>query len=540
MEYQTGVQAATGGDSGQAEPKGYLKRLLDYAVDSPAKTLSLTVLTYGGVLLWVYFARINFLPDVNLDAVTSVLYAVALVGLLLAGYTAATLAMPGLVLGVARDGHPAIEDKHVGMVASAGAMAWGVVVAGILYERNCYFWGAVVVAAILYVAVWQLLGRHQLKQAHKHESVDVEASKSTPWLWMLSAGVGCAALMLLPLALLAVLGLNGNLRRADDHSVLLSLFMTVVVIAAAAALLGATKAHKRWRVALLIAPIMLFFTSMLLDSFSAVSVVAVRKLGLGEQYFVRAVVSGKTCKVVNQALGQNVCDPQAEDDAPTAICPAVLRSRIGSQVLLEFSGIKLEGAPTKLIWATPSGIKVDVKEEPFFRRVVLPKEQLLTWSNLSQQVEQAASAPVSNVLASWLPKDSGGEAQPEALAKALVAVCQEPKPPKVPDTSASASGPAIAASVPTLIKIDAKGSASHQTVVNVQLQNAVSQNASALSAAGAKSGADAKVLIRRQPPQAPKCAAMGGSANCCQPACCGTLARDVVRPLPTCAASTPD
>lgn len=78
MENQTGVQAATGGDSGQAEPKGYLKRLLDYAVDSPAKTLSLTVLTYGGVLLWVYFARINFLPDVNLDAVTSVLYAVAL------------------------------------------------------------------------------------------------------------------------------------------------------------------------------------------------------------------------------------------------------------------------------------------------------------------------------------------------------------------------------------------------------------------------------------------------------------------------------
>jgi hypothetical protein len=526
---QSGNQPVVGNGAGNSAAHGYLKRLVDYAVDSPAKTLSLTVLTYGGVLLLVYFARISFLPDVNLEAVTSVLYAVALVGLLLAGYTATTLVMPGLLLGSNLD-DGSLTKVQVGLVASVVAVVWIGLVLGLFSDLGEWFWiGCAVMALLaLLAAAWRY--RHGW-------SVDKGSAKQ--WSWAAAMAVVCSALMALPIVLVSVLGMHGDLAHSDDWKAAVILIFAAIVIAMTAWLVGTMESSKRWKFAMLLAPLMLFVVSMITGSFSAISVIAVNKLGLGEQHFVRAVVSGKTCKVVNQALGQNVCDPQAEDDAPTAICPAVLRSRIGSQVLLEFSGIKLEGTPTKLTWATPAGIKVDSKQEPFFRRVVLPKEQLLTWSSLSQQVEQAASAPVSNGLASWLPKDSGGEAQPEALAKALAVVCQATKPPKAPNTGTSAAGPATAASAPTLIKIDAKGSASHQTVVNVQLQNALSQNASALSAAGARSGADAKVLIKRTPPQVPKCPAASASVDCCQPRCCAAPARDT-GPVPTaCVASAP-
>lgn len=520
--YRTGAQAA-GGGSAQQGLQGYWKRLLDYAFANPVKTLSVTVLAYGGLLLLVYFARISFLPDVNLDALASVLYAVALVGLLLAGYTATTLVLPGLVLGGCLD-DGSLTKPQVAWVATISALVWMLLVIGLLFEFGNLVWLTSVlmaVIALLALGLWRVWVRPNggIRQP----------------LWAAAMVLVCTVLMTVPMALISALGLHGDLAHSRNWSAAVALSCTAFGIAATALMVGATERPKRWRYALLIAPSMLLVFSMVTGSFSAISVVAVSKLGLGEQHFVRAVVSGKTCKVVNEALGQAVCDPKAEEGAATTICPVVLRSRIGSQVLLEFASLELvikDGA-AQLKWKTAG------KDAPFFARVVLPKEQLLTWSSL-QPVAKSASAPASDVLASWLPEKRGGAMQPDALAKALAAVCRAPGEPKVPEPGTSASGPVTAASAPTLIQIDAKGSASHQTVVNVQLQNAVSQNASALSAAGARSGADAKVLIRRPSTQTPKCSPATGSASCCRPVCCGAPVQGGGNPAPACAASAPD
>ncbi|MCE4540138.1 hypothetical protein LXT12_23070 [Pelomonas sp. P7] len=488
------------------------RKLLSYAADNPAKTLSLTVLSYGGVLLLLYFARIGFLPDVNLEALASVLYAVALLGLLLAGYTATTLVMPGMFLGLSRDGNAAIEDHHVWLVAGAVAAAWGLLMVGILYDWNGWFWFLTASATVIYAL---LLAREARKAERPAEAPPgLFGVARAPWRWMLAASLGCGALMLLPLALLSILGLNGDIARADNTKTMLSLGMTVVAIAAAAGLLGSIEERWRWRAALVIAPVLLFWVSVLLGSFSAISVIAVNRFGLGEYAFVRAIVSGKTCKQVNQAVGQAVCNAATEDDAPTAICPVLLRSRIGSQVVLDFAGLALKlkgpsGNPAHLVWSTPAGQIVAPENEPLFRRVVLPKEQLLTWSSLPQQVSSATSAPASEALASWLPPSMGGAAQPKAQADALAAICGHPSAPAAaPDKAAS--GPSAAASGPTLIQIDAKGSASHQTVLNLTLSNALSQSASSTSGAAASSKAHTRAA------GAPvRCAPV---RRCCEPA----------------------
>jgi hypothetical protein len=518
---ESGAQAAGGNGAARNDAvQGYLKRLLDYAIDSPAKTLSLTVLTYGGLLLLVYFGRIGFLPDVNLDAVASVLYAVALVGLLLAGYTATTLVMPGLLLGGNVD-EANLPRNWVGWVAAASAVLWCLIVLGLLSDFSVWVWCAMAVAAVIAALTMAWRGRHMLVHNPK------------PWVWAALLTVVCSLLMAVPMALLSALSLYGDLVRAANWKAGIALVSMAIGIAATAWLVATTERPRRWKVALILAPSGLFIFSMLTGSFSAISVIAVNKLGLGEYHFVRAVVSGKTCKVVNEALGQTVCDPKAEDDAPTTICPAQLRSRIGSQVLLEFSGLKLDksGELTRLVWAAPASLQVDAKEEPYFRRVVLPKDQLLTWSSVRQQVNGVESTPVSAMLATWRSP------QPRELAKALAKVCGVPVDAAAPGEP-SASSPAAAASAPTVIQIDAKGSASHQTVVNVQLHNAVSQNAAALAAAAAKSAAEAKTVVKRPPRPQPDCSKRAESALCCQAVCCGVpLSRDAGPPPPACAAS---
>lgn len=487
------------------EVSSYLKRLLNYAVDNPAKTLSLTVLSYGGLLLLVYFARIGFMPEVSLESLTSVLYAVALLGLMVACYVTATLVIPGIYLGEARDGNPAITDASVALVAFAVAVGWGIAFAAILYGWNVWVCACAVLAIAGYVfCVWRVSSADSPPKSAAPTQLDQPAKVDIwrePRVWIVVNTLICGFLTLIPLTLVAVLGLRGDLVYADSTKVMFSLVMSIAVIAAVAMVLGSTEKAKRWRMAIVLGPLLLFWVSLMTGSFSAISAVAVNKLGLGEYPFVRAVVSGKTCKQVNHALGQMVCDPGAGDDMPTSICPALLRSRIGSQVVLEFASLVVERGERKEVrmkWATSAGQPEQEGEGPKFRRVVLAKEQLLSWSNLPHRPVSAMPAASSPTEQHFLNEVCGMAALP----------------------SPSASSPASSASAPAVIQIDAKGSAAHQTVVNVQLQNAVSQTASTQSAASAKAAAGAKAVNRVAPRPIPGCSMSPNAGACCPPNCC--------------------
>lgn len=497
--------------------------LRKYALESPVATATAGVLLTGGLLLLVYFARIGYLPDVNLEAVASVLYAVALLGLVIAGYAALTLVMPGLLLGTSRDGNRAIADKHVWGAAAASAIIWASIIVVLFRSRSSSFWvvatGAVAICAL--AATGFLARKGKLSQEQPLKVLK-------PLWWVVVLTVYCAFLMLVPMTFISMLGLHGDLARADDWTAIFTLIATASGIAFTAGLLGTLEARKRWRAAMLLAPLMLLLFSLLTGSFSAISVIVVARLGLGETPFVRAVVSSKTCHQVNQVLGQKVCLPAADDDAPVAICPAVLRSRIGSQVLLEFASLaigtpKEDGKKARLVWTSPTAWEGLDTKEVLFRRVVLDKEQLLTWTSLPGQVKAEAASQSGGALASWVPAAHGGTAQPEAVVHALAVICGAPDAAATPERSGSAPlAPAGSASAPAVISIDAKGSASHQTVVNVHLQAALSQNSSASSTSTARSASEAKSTGARRalPPPVQECARARQCEPCCLPTVC--------------------
>lgn len=120
-----------------------------------------------------------------------------------------------------------------------------------------------------------------------------------------------------------------------------------------------------------------FISFVVMDSIGAPSIFAVNRLGIGELNAARLVLSGKGCKQLNLALGGKHCEEVA-DDQPTSLCPVTLRSRIGTQVLIEVAPVTLtvdEKDPSK------KTLRWHDKENPR-QRVVLDKSVLLAWSRL--------------------------------------------------------------------------------------------------------------------------------------------------------------
>jgi hypothetical protein len=239
-----------------------------------------------------------------------------------------------------------------------------------------------------------------------------------------------------------------------------------------------------------------------------------------------------------------VCEGGHDDEVAT-ICPVVLRSRMGSQVVLEFAPMAVVDEKEKDLWVrwqnAPAASTPESSSPIRFERVVLSKDQVKTWKALAPATSASAVAtPASTPLASWLSKAQGGADQPKELAKMLAAIC--PRPGQAEKADAAASQPVIAASGPTVIQIDAKGSATHQTFLQVQVQNAVSQNTAALAGAGSAAGAvsGARAPTWKSPPLKPPhpCLPPGPSAYC-ETRCC-TAPRPMINamPSPTCPAAS--
>lgn len=73
-----------------------------YFYKNMAASLSMLTLTVGGLLLLSYMWGIGFMPDIKLQDMTSVLYAMALIGIVFLLSVASLMACPGLLLAWGR------------------------------------------------------------------------------------------------------------------------------------------------------------------------------------------------------------------------------------------------------------------------------------------------------------------------------------------------------------------------------------------------------------------------------------------------------
>jgi len=197
---------------------------------------------------------------------------------------------------------------------------------------------------------------------------------------------------------------------------------------------------------------LLLLLLMLVGNFSGIAMLPISMLSQGEINTARIVVSQAGCQEINLALGESVC-PVSESDVPAAICPVMLRSRIGSQAVLEFAPIQVSDEEKRLAWVSASKAEGADKERNLVRRVIIDKAKLLSWQPLLPGLPELRLTSIQLTgrppLAKWI--SSKPEDQLDVMGKknALVGeqlqeLCGAPLAPP-----AAASAPPSASSTPS-------------------------------------------------------------------------------------------
>lgn len=390
--YQTQAQAAAGGAS-EGAPEGassaaeFKRLLLKYAGENPVKLLSVAALSYGGMLLLLYFCRIGFMPELNLESATSLLYAVAMLGMFIVFFAMFTFVAPGLLLGFFRDGESPWL-KHAGDVIlsmSWASICWGVVLAQLFgvadSASGCLlFVAAMTLCAVIGVAVgWMvprakcLRVRQRAVVAAKDSATQAEETASISWLQSAFLAMLCFGTMSMPLLFIFLLGREGDLASSADQVAFGAVALQMAGVAAAGIFLGCAAPHLRLGLAVVLASLLFLAISAGTGAFTVVPAIVVRKLGVGEMQAARLVLTAKGCRALNAAAAQRVCqDAGPGDEEALAVCPVVLRSTIGTQLVVEFG----TGAAAWGAWLHGA----DKSAQRNHVRVVLDKAQLLAWS----------------------------------------------------------------------------------------------------------------------------------------------------------------
>ena len=457
--------------------KGFVAKCWQYVLENPLKSATAATLFLGGLLLLMFFLHIGFMPDVNLESVSSLLYAMALFGIFIAAFSAITMVLPGLALAEFKKSVKFVRPRHLALIMSGTTLTWAVVlfhlidylpgwvawftwgIAVVMVSPTCLAMDARkrVVSSPLTVSAdgkcrshghrLSFYSRRHVKLKARwteHDWSDARISRTVLWLrlrrrwqtylWASAMVLLITPLVALPLSFIGVIGLAGDIRTAPALQFTPLLTALVAVIAVAAAVIGSVQSTEAPKVAALFAPLLLFLVITATGSFSAFSIIAVKTLGQGEINAARATITGKTCKEINQTLGQRVC-ANVRDDEIAAICPVMIRSRIGSQVLLEFAPMAVESDKSiqHAIWITSNesivGQDGKRRTKQLIRRVVIDKAKLLSWRPLDAFGEGKSERPIDAltpfVATSFIYAKQAEITNPMANDRALAKILQD-------------------------------------------------------------------------------------------------------------------
>lgn len=426
-------------------------KLRQYALENPGKALSISILSFGGILLLIYFFRIGFLPDINLESATTLLYAVSILGLFILVMLAIYLVMPAMASkalwhdyrqqgGLTKTWAIALSSIAACLGCLIGWMLQDIdnplgLIYGILIAVALAFFIAICLAFFIEGSyVPDLIGpptkynRHVIKSRKFTAALLVVFTSFVQWL-----------LLLFVLLLVWGLGNDGVLQNESPQAYLVFIF-PLILSAAIPYIVHRMAWNKAMRLMCMVGPVMLFVLLMITESISKPSAIVIAHLGAGEYEATRLVLSGKGCKQLNLALGGLHC-AEVKDDEPTALCPVSLRSRIGAQILIEVAPMtlrdkkqtekqKTEKKPIEkeLVWLNYSSTGENSLPR---QRVVLDKSMLLAWSTLAPigvVTEKPTSPPQTSTPASSVYMKSSAPARPNSVEQALLKLCGEKQP----------------------------------------------------------------------------------------------------------------
>jgi hypothetical protein len=319
--------------SGRSQP-WWLQNLKQH----PLKSATAFAATFGGLMLMMFFGHLQELPDIDIPSSASTLWALAVMGGLFTVFVVALPLLPGLhARSVSETDNWRLNVAHQ-VALSMPAMS---LVAAMLF------------GILVHIRSWPPLCAPALFAGMALIAVDARryglARSAMTARTTVPSWIALAADMLMGMLIWGVtLGLGFVLVLALYFPPETGEWVSVVLVGGqlaflyGAALFGAS---IDWRKDRLVMGVLLASTLLLPaligQNLTGFGVAAVRALGLGERP-ARLVVTAAGCNVLNKASGQTVCRMPADREG-AVVCPAVLRSRIGSPYFVELSPVGQDG-----------------------------------------------------------------------------------------------------------------------------------------------------------------------------------------------------
>lgn len=339
------------------------------------------------------------MPEVNLESVSSVLYAVAVLGLVISAYTMLALVAPGMALAGVKEWFGVYATPHLVCISISAALIWVLQLLQQFDISTFSLWGNLLISfgiglvfpaiALFYSAKIRSTGGHGAPASSHAWSPQVNFF--TAYWTSVAVTAFIFGVLMLSLMFIVIIGMGGDIRTASNELAVLQLVLLVLLIAGSALTIGLSQSSDRVKIAFFVAPTLLFVILAVTGSFSSIPAMAMKALGQGEINTARIAVTGSACREINQALGQRVC-AQADEDDVVAICPVMIKSRIGSQVVLEFAPVGVDAAPSQNIhWTTTKNKTDENRGQSISRRVILDKAKMLSWQPLQ-------SIPATNIV----------------------------------------------------------------------------------------------------------------------------------------------
>lgn len=382
--------------------KVILEEFLQYFFANPIKATLGGALFFGGVQLLIYFIYIDFMPDMTLESIASLMIAASALGLYGLFFITSAFALPGLTLNlITRTKTNDFASSHLLIISLSAALISASLFHALKYEYLTWLFAGIMLLVAPSLGIWANRKQIANKVACAVDSTNICPNTPTlplqnwrkTWLRSAAATFALALLFCLPLGFFSILSernyINTVLTGQIDYIFLLFALLMAVLTAGMAA---SNPSHPSpFKKALLIGPILLFFTLVDTGSFSFFLSIPIKILGQGEIGIARIAVTGATCNEINEAIGQRVCKAVKNDEV-TAICPVTIRSRIGSQAVLEFPLMKEEidqmNQPGTALTYTNGALNGRTGQN-LVHRAIIDKTKLLSWQPLLNGGKQA-------------------------------------------------------------------------------------------------------------------------------------------------------
>jgi MFS family permease len=328
----------------------------EYALRNPLALITAAALTIGGFLLMGFFLRIGFMPDVDLAGSMALLFAAAIVGIgTLIALVLATV-MPGVSMRYLLD-QAQVPVNWPSMLVTAGPAVLLVALVVLLplaleasQVPSIWLVGSVCYA-IAFVASGILIAKR-----HDMPGSRLDKIQRIGLLWMCS--------FLWTLGLFQVLQTALRMGVDSTHPHVLIFF----VLACWLFMIGAINvvmAQFPLRVSLVAGPVAGLLSvgvlAMLTGSYSTVSFMTVRTLGIGEIHGTNLMLTADMCQALNATPGTLHCEPLTDKATVGVLKNVTIVSRIGSNVVAEGPASKSDPTQTRL-------------------RVVLRKDAVVAWT----------------------------------------------------------------------------------------------------------------------------------------------------------------